>query len=63
MVANHFVGEETILKAGGYKKAAEIVANSLPSAKKTQSGDLGALLATESVNSETAFVVPVGGNS
>jgi hypothetical protein len=59
LVADHFVGEETILKAGGYKKAAATVANSLPSSKKTQSGDLGELLATEYVNSETAFVVPI----
>src|SRR5437660_10066479 len=59
LVADHFVGEELILKAGGYKKAAATVANSLPSSKKTQSGDLGELLATEYVNSETAFVVPI----
>jgi hypothetical protein len=59
LLGNHFVGEETILKAGGYKKAAEIIANSLPSAKRTQSGDLGELLATEYLNSETPFVVPI----
>ncbi|MBV9268039.1 MAG: DUF1837 domain-containing protein [Acidobacteriaceae bacterium] len=59
LLANHFVGEQTILKAGGFRKAAQIVANSLPSAKKTQSGDLGELLATEYVNSETLFVVPI----
>jgi hypothetical protein len=59
LLTNHFVGEETVLKAGGYKRAAEIVANSLPTTKKTQSGDLGELLATEYVNSETSFVVPI----
>ena len=59
LLAAHFVGEATILKAGGYEKAAEIIAHSLPSNKKTQSGDLGELLATEYVNSETSFVVPI----
>ena len=59
LLADHFVGEATIVKAGGYTKAAEIIAHSLPSAKKTQSGDLGELLATEYLNSETSFVVPI----
>jgi hypothetical protein len=58
-LADHFVGEATIVQAGGYKKAAAIIVNSLPSSKKTQSGDLGELLATEYLNAETAFVVPV----
>ena len=48
-----------ILQAGGYAKAAAIVANSLPSNKKTRSGDLGELLATEYLNSETSFLVPI----
>jgi len=55
----HFVGEATVVQAGGYPKAAAIIANSLPSNKKTQSGDLGELLATEYINSETSFVVPL----
>jgi hypothetical protein len=59
LIAEHFVGEVTIVQAGGYKKAAEVIANSLPSSKQTQSGDLGELLATEYVNAETAFVVPL----
>jgi hypothetical protein len=59
LLAAHFVGEATIVQAGGYKKAAEIIAHSLPTNKKTQSGDLGELLATEYVNSETSFVVPI----
>ena len=56
-LANHFVGEETILESGGYKRpptSSVIVCR----AKKTQSGDLSELLATEYVNSETAFVIP-----
>jgi hypothetical protein len=59
LLGQHFVGEATIVQAGGYPKAAAIIANSLPTAKKTQSGDLGELLATEYVNSETPFVVPI----
>jgi Cap4 SAVED domain len=59
LLADHFVGEASILRAGGFKKAAGIIANSLPEDKKTRSGDLGELLATEYVNSETSFVVPI----
>jgi hypothetical protein len=55
----HFVGEETILKAGGYSKSAGIIANSLPNNKRTRSGDLGELLATEYLRSETPFLVPI----
>jgi hypothetical protein len=55
----HFVGEATVVRAGGYTKAAAIIANSLPTNKKTQSGDLGELLATEYLNSETSFTVPI----
>jgi len=59
LLAAHFVGEATIVQAGGYPKAAKIIANSLPSNKKTRSGDLGELLATEYINSETRYVVPI----
>lgn len=59
LLIDHFVSEATILKAGGYKKAAAIVTNSLPTNKRTRSGDLGELLATEYVNLETSFVVPI----
>lgn len=59
LLADHFVGETTILQAGGYKKAAAVISNSLPSNKQVQSGDLGELLATEYLNGETAFVVPI----
>jgi len=59
LLVDYFVGEATILQAGGYKKAAAIVTNSLPTNKKTRSGDLGELLATEYVNLETSFVAPI----
>jgi hypothetical protein len=59
LLASHFVGEETVLKAGGYEKAVDVIKNSLPSDKKTRSGDLAELIATEYVNSETTFKVPI----
>lgn len=59
LLADHFVGESTIMQAGGYSKSAAIIANSLPTNKRTRSGDLGELLATEYLNSETPFVVPM----
>ena len=59
LLGHHFVGERTIVRAGGYSKSANIIANSLPTNKRTRSGDLGELLATEYLNSETSFVVPI----
>lgn len=59
LMADHFVGESTVLKLGGYEKAAAVLKNSLPTNKRTQSGDLGELLATEYVNSQTEFTVPI----
>lgn len=59
LLADHFVGEATITKAGGYKKAAEIIQNSLPTNKRTRSGDLGELIATEYVDSQTPFRAPI----
>lgn len=59
LVADHFVGEKAVLKMGGYKKAAKTILNSLPTSKRTQSGDLGELIATEYVDTETSFRVPV----
>ncbi len=59
LVADHLVGEQAVLKMGGYKKAAKTIRNSLPTSKRTQSGDLGELIATEYVDAETSFRVPV----
>jgi HamA len=59
LLADHFVGEATIVQAGGYSKSSSIITNSLPTNKRTRSGDLGELLATEYLNSETPFVVPI----
>ena len=59
LVADHFVGEKAVLKMGGYKKAARTILNSLPTSKRTQSGDLGELIANEYVDAETSFRVPL----
>ena len=59
LVAKHFVGEAIILQAGGYTKAAAVIANSLPTNKRTRSGDLGELLATEYIDAQTAFLIPI----
>lgn len=59
LLADHFVGEATVLRAGGYQKAADVITNSLPTLKRTQSGDLAELIATEYVNAETPFRVPI----
>lgn len=59
LLSAHFVGEATIVQAGGYAKSAKIIANSLPTNKRTRSGDLGELLATEYLNAETSFTVPI----
>ena len=59
LLVDHFVGEVTIVQAGGYSKAAAVIANSLPTKKRMRSGDLGELLATEYLNSETPFLVPI----
>jgi len=59
LVADYFVGESTIAKAGGYAKSAAIIENSLPKNKRIRSGDLAELLATEYLNSETPYAVPI----
>jgi hypothetical protein len=59
LLVDHFVGEETILRMGGYPKAVNTILNSLPTTKRTQSGDLGELIATEYVDAQTSFRVPV----
>ena len=59
LVADHFVGEKAVLRMGGYQKAAKTILNSLPTAKRTQSGDLGELIATEYVDAQTSFRVPL----
>lgn len=59
LVADHFVGESTIMQLGGYAKSAAVLKNSLPTNKRTQSGDIGELLATEYINAQTEYTVPI----
>lgn len=59
LVADHFVGNETVLKMGGYVKALITIRNSLPTSKQTRSGDLGELIATEYVDAMTPYRVPL----
>ena len=58
-VLNHFIGAEIIQLMGGYAKTVQVIRNSLPSDKKTRSGDFGEILATEYMMQSTAYVVPV----
>lgn len=59
LLVDHFVGEETVLKMGGYPKALNTILNSLPTTKRTQSGDFGELIATEYVDAQTSFRTPI----
>jgi hypothetical protein len=59
LVGDHFVGEANIVKAGGYRKAAEIILNSLPTNKRTRSGDIAELIASEYVDAKTSYRVPI----
>jgi hypothetical protein len=59
LLADHFVGLSVVMQAGGFKKAATIIKESLPVDKRTRSGDLAELRATEYVDSETTFRVPI----
>lgn len=59
LIGDHFVGEATILRMGGFKEAAKTILNSLPTNKRTQSGDLAELIATEFVDEATDFRVPL----
>lgn len=59
LLADHFVGAATVAKAGGYEKAAAVIQNSLPTSKQTRSGDFGEMVATEYIDAETTFRVPI----
>lgn len=59
LLVDHFVGDDTVLRMGGYLKAANTILNSLPTTKRTQSGDLGELIATEYVDAKTSYRVPI----
>lgn len=58
-VLDHLVGAKLISSMGGYKKAAQVIVNALPSTKIGRSGDLGEILATEYVDQQTEYSVPI----
>src|SRR5687767_12962661 len=58
-VLEHYVGLETVARAGGFAKAADVIKNSLPSRKRIQSGDLGEVLAVELLHETTKFRAPI----
>ena len=58
-IRDHFVGLEVIQEIGGFPKALAVLRGSLPVGKRTQSGDMGELLATEFVSQKSPFTVPV----
>src|SRR4051812_9436131 len=59
LLIEHYVGVETVLKAGGFEKAAETIRNSLPTKKRIQSGDLGEIVAVEFLHAHTQFRSPI----
>lgn len=58
-LADHYVGEETILAMGGYELAANTIRNSLPESKRTRSGDVGEMLAIEFLADHTSYKAPI----
>lgn len=58
-VADHLVDLEIIEGMGGFTKSAAFVRSRLPDGKKSRSGDLGEILATEYVNQKSKFQTPV----
>lgn len=56
---DHLVGLEVIASIGGFESAAKVIQNSLPTSKKTRSGDFGEILATEYAEQALKFIVPV----
>jgi hypothetical protein len=58
-VKDHLIGLAVIEKIGGYRKAASVIQNRLPTRKAIRSGDLGEILATEYVEQKTDYRVPI----
>lgn len=59
VAADHLVGLKVIEKLGGFSKSVEVLKNRLPQGKISRSGMLGEILATEFLEHETEFAVPV----
>lgn len=59
VVADHLVDLSVIENMGGLEASAHVLRHRLPQRKKDRSGDLGEILATEYVDRQTGFHVPV----
>lgn len=62
IVPTHYAAEEriaTILRRLGKTKAAQFVEDKLPTSKSIRSGDLGEILATEFIISQSGYQVPI----
>lgn len=58
-VADSLVDLEVIDRMGGFEKAAHVLRGRLPTSKKARSADFGEILATEYVQRQTDYSVPV----
>lgn len=59
VVVDHLIGAEIVESIGDFAKAATVIRNALPVSKRTRSGDLGEILATEYIAQSTPYEVPV----
>lgn len=59
VAADHVVGLSVIERLGGFPKAAHVLKNRVPAGKIARSGMLGEILATEFLDHETEFDVPI----
>lgn len=59
VAADHVIGLKAIESLGGFPKATHLLKNRIPIGKISRSGMLGEILATEFLDRETEFTVPV----
>jgi len=59
VAADHVIGLKVIESLGGFPKATHVLKNRLPAGKIARSGMLGEILATEFLDQETEFTVPI----
>ena len=55
-VADHLVDLSVIEKMGGFEHAVHVLKHRLPQSKKTRSGDLGEILATEFIDQRLSLI-------
>lgn len=59
VAADHVVGLKVIQSLGGFPKATHVLKNRVPTKKIARSGMLGEILATEFLDQQTEYTVPV----